>query len=318
MKIALLGGGMDIYALPQALSSLCSSVDCYLAPRHAREIFDGKTLTERLNDSGIRNFIVDDESAFQLLIKDKGYDLVFGLGPAWILSEKTISLANRWVNINPIPIPKYLGGAHSTWQLLHHDDLGSIIFQEISFPVDRGQILARFDFTYSSEHSNPEARLAENSRQLIRIINEAVSRIVEKPNHVHDEVDFLRREYWPRLNTETHGWIDWHWTGLEIVRFVQAFGQPYVGAHSELLGEKVYFENAIFLESKYLHPFSAGIIVRSNTLTSLDVAVKDGFLRVAVKLPAKSDLQYIEGLRFHTPVEKLELAKRINLRSGDM
>ena len=318
MKIALLGGGMDIHALPLALSSLCPSVDCYLAPRYAREIFDGKTLEERLNDSGIRNFIVNDESAFQFLIKDKGYDLILGLGPAWILSETTLSLANRWVNINPIPIPKYLGGAHSTWQLLHHDDLGSIIFQEISFPVDRGQVLARFDFTYSSEHTTPESRLAENSRQLIRIIKEAVGRIEEKPKHLHNDVDFLNREYWPRLNTETHGWIDWHWTGLEIVRFVQAFAQPYVGAHSELLGEKVYFENAIFLESRDLHPFSAGIIVRSNSRASLDVAVKDGILRVAMKLPVKSDLQYIEGLRFHTPVAKLELAKKVNLRSRDM
>lgn len=309
---------MDIHALPGALRSVCQNVDCYLAPRHALEVFDGKTLTERLNDSGIRNFVVDSESAFQLLIRSENYDLVFGLGPAWIISKETLSLANNWVNINPIPIPKYLGGAHSTWQLLHQDNSGSIVFQEITFPIDRGQILAKFDFTYSSKRSTPESRLRENSRQLIQVINEAVARIVDRPKGLHNDADFLDREYWPRLNTEIQGWIDWSWTGLEILRFVQSFGRPYIGAHSELLEETVYFEDAIFFEPKDLHPFSAGIIVRSNSRTSLDVAVKDGFLRVTVRLPAKLDLQYLEGLRFHTPVEKLELAKKINLRSKDL
>lgn len=318
MKIALLGGGLDTLALPPALRLKCESVDCYLAPRHALEVYNGKTLKELLDESNIANFVVENDFVFQSLIKDKGYDLVFGLGPAWIISKETLSRAANWVNINPIPIPKYLGGAHSTWQILHQDNHGSIVFQEISFPVDRGKILAKFDFTYTSEQSNTQFRLNENSKQLIEVINEAVAAIMDRSSSSEIDQDFEEREYWPRLNTLAQGWIDWGWTALEIVRFVQAFGSPFVGAHSELLGEVVYFEEAILLERKELHPFSAGVIVRSNSQYSLDIAVRDGFLRVKVRLPVKLGSDYLEGLRFHTPIEKLELAKKISIRTKDL
>lgn len=318
MRIALLGGGLDVLALPSALRSHCESVDCYLAPRHALEVYNGMTLKELLDESHITNFVVENDFVFQSLIKDESYDLVFGLGPAWIISKKTLSLASKWVNINPIPIPKYLGGAHSTWQVLHQDNLGSIVFQEIGFPVDRGKIIARFDFTYSSEQSDTESRLNENSKQLNQIISEAVTAITQTSSNSKIDQGFGNREYWPRLNTESQGWIDWSWTALEIVRFILAFGRPFVGAHSELLGEVVYFEEAVLLEHKELHPFSAGIIVRSNSQHTLDIAVKDGFLRVKVRLPVTLTPQYIEGLRFHTPVEKLELAKKISLRTKDL
>lgn len=318
MRIALLGGGLDILVLPSALRSHCESVDCYLAPRHALEVYDGKTLKELLDESHITNFVVKDDFVFQSLIQNKGYDLVFGLGPAWIISKKTLSLASNWVNINPIPIPKYLGGAHSTWQVLHQDNHGSIVFQEIGFPVDRGKIIARFDFMYSSEQSDTESRLNENSKQLKQIISEAVTKILEQPDNSKINQGYEDREYWPRLNTGAQGWIDWSWTALEIVRFIQAFGRPFLGAHSELLGEVVYFEEAVLLEHRELHPFSAGIIIRSISQYSLDVAVKDGFLRVKVKLPQNLTHQYLEGLRLHTPIEKLELAKKISVRTKDL
>ena len=315
MKIALLGGGLDTLALPRALHLECESVDCYLAPRHALEVYNGKTLKELLDESNVANFVVKNDFVFQSLIKDKGYDLVLGLGPAWIISKETLSCAANWVNIHPIPIPKYLGGAHSTWQILHEDNLGSIVFQEISFPVDRGKILAKFDFTYTSEQSNTQYRLNENSKQLIQVINEAVAAIMGRSSTSEIDQDFGEREYWPRLNTGAQGLIDWSWTALEIVRFMQAFGLPFVGAHSELLGEVVYFEDAVLLERKELHPFSAGVIVRSNSQCLLDIAVKDGLIRVKVRLPVKLESEYLEGLRFHTPIEKLEIAKKMYLRA---
>lgn len=318
MKIALLGGGLDTLALPRALHLECESVDCYLAPRHALEVYNGRTLKELLDESNVANFVVENDFVFQSLIKDKGYDLVLGLGPAWIISKETLSCAANWVNIHPIPIPKYLGGAHSTWQILHEDNLGSIVFQEISFPVDRGKILAKFDFTYTSEQSNTQYRLNENSKQLIQVINEAVAAIMGRLSTSQIDQDFGEREYWPRLNTGAQGWIDWSWTALEIVRFMQAFGLPFVGAHSELLGEVVYFEEAVLLERKELHPFSAGVIVRSNSQCLLDIAVKDGLIRVKVRLPVKLESEYLEGLRFHTPIEKLEIAKKMHLRAKDL
>jgi methionyl-tRNA formyltransferase len=318
MRIALLGGGLDMLSLPLALGKWCQNVHCYLAPRHSQEEFDGVPLGDLLSNSGIRNFVVKSESELKLKIKNQNYDLVLGIGPAWIISEATLLLAKTWVNINAIPIPKYMGGAHSSWQLLNGDFAGAITFQEFSHPVDKGRILAMFRFTYLPEHSTPEFRIKENSRQLLLILGEAMTAIISSSVGMKEELNLGESEYWPRLNTEIHGWIDWQWSGLEIVSFIQAFGRPYPGAHSELLGETVYFEGAATLEPRKLHPFSAGIIIKSHSNGGVDIATKDGILRVRIKLAKNMASNYLEGLRFHSPIEKLESARITNLRSKDM
>lgn len=318
MRIALLGGGLDMLSLPHALGKWCQSVHCYLAPRHGREEFDGVTLGNLLNNSKIQNFLVKSESELKLMIKNQEYDLILGIGPAWIISEETLLLAKNWVNINAIPIPKYMGGAHSSWQLLNGDFAGAITFQELSLPVDTGKILAMFRFPYLPEHSTPELRLRENSRQLLLVLTEAMNAIISSSVGMNEELNLGESEYWPRLNTEIHGWIDWGWRGLEIVNFIQAFGSPYPGAHSELLNETVYFKAAVVLESMKLHPFSAGIIIKSHSNGSIDIATKDAILRVTIKQVENMASKRLEGLRFHTPIEKLELARTTNLRSKDM
>ena len=32
--------------------------------------------------------------------------------------------------------------------------------------------------------------------------------------------------YWPRIDTESHGWINWNWSGEEILNFIKAFDDP--------------------------------------------------------------------------------------------
>ena len=56
--------------------------------------------------------------------------------------------------------------------------------------------------------------------------------------------------YWPRLDTEIHGWINWSWSGNDIVNFIKAFGDPYVGAHTLLNNEKIYLKNCKFKNTK--------------------------------------------------------------------
>lgn len=318
MRIAIIGGGLDMLTLPQTLRKWSNLIDCYLVDRHANAMFNGKSLKELLNDAKILNFLVKDELDFRAKISDKHYDLIFGLGPAWIISRKTLSLANLWININAIPLPRYMGGAHSTWQLLNDDNSGSILFQEIDFPVDKGKIFAKFDFSYTKEQASPEARLRENSRQLLLNLETVMNEIIEGKHDSASYLDFSQAEYWPRLSTEIHGWIDWGWTSVEIIRFIGAFGDPYEGAKTELMGHVVYFRHAHMLEERTFHPFTAGTIVRHQSNHGVDVAVTDGIIRLNALIPEALRRKSLRGLRFHTPIDKLEIAKTTNLFSKDM
>ena len=43
-------------------------------------------------------------------------------------------------------------------------------------------------------------------------------------------------EYWPRLNTEIHAWINWTWPISDIESFCNAFSYPHSGAKTEING----------------------------------------------------------------------------------
>jgi methionyl-tRNA formyltransferase len=318
MKIALLGGGLDMNRLSQKLKKQSHHVHCFLTLRHSQEDFNGITLMELLIESQVNYTIVDTELDLRNKINSEEFDLVLGLGPAWVISRDTLRCAKQWVNINFIPVPKFMGGAHSTWQILNEQFSSSIVFQEMSFPVDRGNILARYDFHYGPEHLTPQSRFEENSRQLMLFIDDALLKISIKNGTPKVSIDYKDREYWPRLNSEIHGWIDWNWSGEEIAKFVGAFGSPYIGAHTNLLGNTLYFRTAEFSECENIHPFSAGIIIRQETKNEFIVAVRGGHLKVTIIVAPTLESTFLEGLRFHTPIGKLDLARSTNLRSTDL
>ena len=54
------------------------------------------------------------------------------------------------LNFNGIPVPKYLGGAHYTWQILNSDKSGGNVLQEITENIDKGPILKSDYYELSS------------------------------------------------------------------------------------------------------------------------------------------------------------------------
>ena len=50
----------------------------------------------------------------------------------------------------------------------------------------------------------------------------------------------------PRLSTDKNGWIDWSLDPNELIRFINAFDEPYVGASSLINREgfKDYIKSA--------------------------------------------------------------------------
>ena len=54
------------------------------------------------------------------------------------LNSNVKKFAYGMYNINPIPIPNYLGGAHFTWQILNSNYDAGIYLQQISKHLDRG------------------------------------------------------------------------------------------------------------------------------------------------------------------------------------
>ena len=56
--------------------------------------------------------------------------------------------------------------------------------------------------------------------------------------------------YYPRLNTEINGWIDWNMKSFEIERFINAFDDPYSGSSTTINKQFVKIKK-VQLSSRY-------------------------------------------------------------------
>ncbi len=224
------------------------------------------------------------------------------------------------INVNMIPIPRYLGGAHYTWQILNGDRSGGCFLQEISRTVDRGDILFKHKFRLSKTARVPEDYFKENFAQGRRCLAKFIALMVRGKAVKPEGFERLeaRRLYFPRLMTGEQGYVDWSWAADEIARFCNAFDRPYSGAQTFFDGELVRLKDVrVERGTSGFHPFCSGLIVRATGKGEIIVAAREGALRIGSILNAsgsspKSKLR--EGRRFVTPAERLEHAKAFRPR----
>jgi methionyl-tRNA formyltransferase len=117
--------------------------------------------------------------------------------------------------------------------------------------------------------------------------------------------------YWPRLNTDIHGYIDWSWELTDIERFICAFDDFYNGASTFLNGQKVRLKKCytLYRDGKF-HPFQRGLIYRVAD-GKVFVAAGEGTLLVNSILD-ENGVSIINELRvgdrLYTPTKSLEEA----------
>ena len=116
-----------------------------LAPRHVATVNK-----ESLIANGVRVLITDDinqDDAAKNILSHFS-DLCICFGPAWIFNLDILELFNYAIlNFNGIPIPRYLGGAHHSWQILNRNYEGGCFYQLITETVDRGPVIHHEKFS---------------------------------------------------------------------------------------------------------------------------------------------------------------------------
>jgi len=117
--------------------------------------------------------------------------------------------------------------------------------------------------------------------------------------------------YWPRLNTDAHGYINWSNNVEDIERFICAFDDPYKGAITYLNNVEVKVKKVFSMKTDGIfHPFQSGIIYRIVDGIVM-VAANSGSLGINEVLNEKGEnviSTMTVGDRFYTPQAKLEKA----------
>ena len=314
-KLTLIGGG-DLMVQTAILAQDAGlDVAAVLAPRHAEETLPlaDKATQAAFAKIGVKTHLVDDINAWPDIgdVGGKGV-LALCFGPSWIFAEHVIEkFGAGMINFNGIPIPRYLGGAHYTWQILNNDRQGGCFLQEITMDVDRGPILRRHDFELPADVRLPSDYFVANVEEGRKFLRSVLADMgADKP---FETVAFATldagRLYFPRLYTGLNGWIDWTWTASQVELFCRAFDKPYDGAGTFIGDEEVRLGGVQLEEGEDgLHPFTAGLVVR-RLGDAAWAAARGGLLRISkATLAGGGDAMDLiwEGRRLHTPRRRLE------------
>jgi RimJ/RimL family protein N-acetyltransferase/methionyl-tRNA formyltransferase len=317
-SIVFIGGGKLMLKAMQMAQKLGFSVGALLAKRHASEFIDAQfTLEKSLTENGLPYQVLSnvDEINSSIIGEASKCCIALCFGPAWIFPDEVIDrFSAGMMNFNGIPIPRYLGGAHYTWQILNGYKRTGCHIQLITSNVDRGDLIMSADFNLASKITVPSEYFDENEDIGIDFLTKFFQQVKSRVDFKLVEFSELNnaRLYFPRLITRENGWINWCWDGRHILSFCRAFASPYPGASTFCNGVRISLlkvEHIHDIQHESFHPFCSGLVVRVEP-TNFCVAVSDGILRVTLwKVEEGADAFVIrEGDRMHTDLKTLELA----------
>ncbi len=315
--IVFIGGGLLMARCMDAARELGFRAVALLAKRHAgEEVEAGVTLAEHLSQRGQHFQVIG--AVFEIdpvtLFGDPGRCLALCFGPDWIFPETVrYRFSGGMLNFNGIPIPRYLGGAHYTWQILNGYRRSGCHIQLITDQVDRGDIILSESFELPSWAANPVDYFHLNDTWGYKFLKEFLQKLSQCATFQGRSFDEFEKErlYFPRLASRDNGWIDWSWTGEEILRFCNGFSFPYPGASTLYKGCRLFVKRAVLVrDAEHLdfHPFCVGLIVRASK-SYFTVVVRDALFQIH-DWAFEGEPQLVrEGERLDTPSEILSYAR---------
>ncbi len=320
-KWLLFGAGKTLLSTIIYLKELNQNVSLFCANRHLSSRMDNSTFKEILDQHNIEYFVVNDInncSEIDQLMNDENKIIGISISAPWIFKKDLIeSFKGNLYNSHGAKLPKDRGGGGLSWRIMNNNKLGYSVIHKIDIGIDTGNIILYNEYLFPNHCKVPadyEKYALNENIQLFRLfIDRKISNLqcdnISQPPYLST--------YFPRLNSETHGYINWNWSGKDIHSFICAFDNPYCGASSFINNKKIRLKNSTFItEDGVFHPFQQGLIYRINS-TSVFIACFDGSIILENILDDEDNdvLKNIKlGDRIYTPIEYLDAAmiSRVN------
>ena len=314
-KYILFGGGLLVISSAKRLKELGLEVFVVTSERHSKEMrcIDSKTKTllEWLDDDQIEYVISEDISIDERVLSSISATTIgISFGAAWIFKQKFIDLFNgNLLNTHGSQLPKNRGGGGFSWIIMQGERLSGSLIHKVNQAVDTGDVVFSKEYNFPEKCKTPldyQKYSANRYIELLDIFFDKVKNLDSFDISVQQE---KYSSYWPRLSTDTHGFIDWNWSLIDIERFICAFDEPYDGASTFINGVKVRVKNCYSsFDDGPFHPFKKGLIYRKND-NSVFVASENGSIIINQVLDdkghdMKQKLQV--GDRFYTPHNFIE------------
>lgn len=312
---------------PLPTSEGIGKIVIFSAKRHLDEVISGKPLRQIFTDADVRFFESEDINTDERLKQEVTPNtLGLAMGAAWVFGKSTVDLfaPNHLLDFMGIDLPRYRGGAHYTWAVLHQNKKGCANLQVIlggRETFHRGPLVRREEYELL-EMKNEKGKMKNGgikpkdffdtmSKKEAKCISTFLADVQTRKEFELTELDESQSSYYPPLHTKSHGLINWSWSGHDIALFINAFDEPYPGASTFIGSKKVFLKDCTLLaaEEAY-HPFTSGIVVRKND-KGIFVATVGGLLLIK-KISDENENDMIGavelGQRLYTPSIEIDRA----------
>lgn len=316
-KLILMGGS---FLLSEFIKHRPKNLDFELVifstKRYLDELLPNVSLQTILKKHRLSYFRTDDINHDKNLNREVTKNSLGIAMGAWEFNKGTVKRfsKNHLVDFMSIDLPRYKGGAHHTWRVLHQNRKGCVNIQIIQGGADtfqKGPIIKRTEFNFPPDLIKPIDLYNYSLKQEVKFLASFLQEVKQGKSFKLTKLNEAESSYYPFLYTKEHGLIDWRWSAQDISLFINAFDDPYPGASTYLDKRQVFLKDCQMLQAqeKY-HPFTAGIVVRKSK-TAVFVASQDGLLQINQVLneKGKNIVKSIQlGDRLYTPQAQLDQA----------
>ncbi len=319
-KIIVLGGSLISVNFLIYLKNKKIKYYFFTSPEQLEDkIFENQSLKEILKKNFIKYISTKDINSNKFINKiiDKN-TFAISMGPRWLFSKRLLKLfSNKIVDFMGIPMPKYRGGAHYSWMILNNEKSGGCYLQNINENTvqaqsDTGYYYLGMKYKYPNSLRIPEDFFAFSIKKEMYFLKKFLNKIKKGLNFKLKKFNENNSISFPRLKNDINGILDWSYDASEIVKFINAFSNPYNGAITYVGKKKIYLKSAYLVKKNNYHPFSSGIIV-NKTDKHIIVAAKKGIIKIESITDFKNKSvisELIVGERFETKFTLIKNSKK--------
>jgi len=233
--------------------------------------------------------------------------LLFLINCKWIIKSNLIERYNkRIVNYHNSEIPKQKGAACHSWRIMVSEHRSALTIHHVVEEVDEGKAI-----TCQKVEFPEDVKTLKQSYLYIESIEKIFFKNLIKQRYSGNCTDQSSKGfYWPRINTQVNGFIDWNWSAKEIQQFVNAFSDPFDGAGTFVEEDEIRLKEVELDDiDTYFHPFQYGLVYRKIG-NNFWVAAAGSGLKV-IRYTSDCNMRIRVGKRLFTPAAILERAKKI-------
>lgn len=282
-----------------------------------------KRITKKLKFKKINKL----DEKFKLYIK-KNFEikktLFVSLGARFIFKKDQIDfLNNNLINFHGTRLPYDAGGGGYSWKILREDRIDNQLVHIVDESVDGGSIIHNQTSIFPNYCKIPIDYEKYRLKQFLKFYKSFINKILKKKKFIlKNQIDYIGR-YNPRLNTYKDALIDWSINSYDLINFINAFDEPYVGASTYINNGKF---GRVFIKSAHLHggdssnhPYMSGIVTRKDKKW-LVISTSGKHMLLVERVLDKNGKNLISqiklGDRFYTNKNEINKSKSIKTKYG--